>query len=325
MAKNKKAIKMTPANIVFVVVFCIVLIIYALSMIYPLLWGLNTSLKNRYDFNINVGGNVLGFPTLDATDVNNSREQFLHLANYKAVIDRLEMTTVGSYYQNGVLVHEELAVIKTGLGRMIVNTLIFCGVAAVLKAFVPAVAAYLCAKYKYASSSIIYYVILIAMTIPIVGTQPAELEMLRNLGIYSSWFQHVLQTFNMNGMYFFVFYAYYQGLSDTYMEAAEIDGASQFRIVLTIVIPLSITTITAVMLLTFVQYWNNYQTPTLYFPRYPTLAQGVQYIGNLAQDGLGSVVYKLASCMMLAIPLLILFLCFHKKLMGNLSLGGIKE
>ncbi len=318
MAKMKKTIKMTPANIAFVVVFCLILAIYALSMIAPLVWGLNTSLKSFDDYKYNI--NILGFPTLKG-DIN-SKQELLRLSNYKLVFNNLSLKVDSGYYFRG---EQIIFQGEAGFGKLLLNTLIFCGVACVLKAFVPAIAAYLCVKYRYASSSIIYYVILIAMTIPIVGTQPAEIDMLRNLGIYSTWFQHVLQTFNMNGMYFFVFYAYYQGLNDTYMEAAEIDGASQFKTLWTIVIPLSFTTISAVMLLTFVQYWNDYKVPILYFPKYPTLAQAVQNLSTNNQGEIKEIPARLASCMILAVPLLVLFLCFHKKLMGNLSLGGIKE
>ena len=338
MAAHKKKIKMTTGNIIFVVVFCTVLVLYSLSMIYPLLWGLNTSLKSKLDFSVAGNNNVIGFPTLTqgvdefGIKIPDSINEFWHLANYKKLFvePRARIDISYSYYCRGVEIHTASTDLKylsrsAGFPELLSNTLIFCGVACVLKAFVPAIAAYFCAKYKYKSSSIIYYFLLVMMTIPIVGTQPAELNMLRNLGIYSTWFQHVLQTCNMTGIYFFVFFAYFQGLSDTYMEAAEIDGASQFRIITSIVIPLSIKSILAVMLLTFVTYWNNYSTPEIYYPTYPTLALMVQRVSQVGQGVLDTTPARCAACMLLAIPLLILFLCFHKQLMGNVSLGGIKE
>ncbi len=326
MAKGK--IKKTPGTIIFIAVFCTVLVLYAISMIVPLLWGLNTSLKSNADFK--TFGNVLGFPNINGYESNGrlvggSHDELLKLKNYTEVINQLYLEAKVNYVTSyGVRVRVDTFKVDT-LG-LIVNTLIFCGIACINKAFVPAISAYMCSKYRYASSAIIYYTLLVIMTVPIVGTQPAELNMLRDMQIYSTWFQHVLQTFNMSGIYFFVFYAYYQGLSDTYMEAAEIDGASQLRILLTIVIPLSITTITAVILLTFVGYWNNYSTPLLYYPDKPTLALGVQKAATGGSGtGINTTPEKIAACMMLAVPLLILFLCFHKKLMGNLSIGGIKE
>lgn len=144
----------------------------------------------------------------------------------------------------------------------------------------------------------------------------------------SNW----IQKFHFSGMYFFVYYAFYEGLSDAYSEAAEIDGASQFKILLHIIIPLSMKMIGSVMLIQFINLWNDYQTPLLYLPTKPTLAYSVYLFMAGQGDGVLGFPNNLktnyplqtAACMVLAVPVLIIYCAFNKKLLGDISMGGIK-
>ena len=126
-------------------------------------------------------------------------------------------------------------------------------------------------------------------------------------------------------MYFLVFYSFFVGLSDSYVEAAEIDGASQFRVMLSVIIPLAKTMISACFIMFFVQTWNDYSTPLMYLPTHPTLAYGIYFNTVLGDTTLNRVPIRLASLMFLAIPSLIFFILFRERLMGNISMGGVKE
>jgi ABC-type maltose transport system permease subunit len=60
-------------------------------------------------------------------------------------------------------------------------------------------------------------------------------------------------------------------------------------------------------------------------PGYPTLAYGLYYLCNVPRDEIdASIPMQLAGCMLMALPLLALFMAGHKKLLGNVSLGGLK-
>ena len=162
------------------------------------------------------------------------------------------------------------------------------------------------------------------MTIPTVGIYPSEITLLRNLGLYDTMIGIYIQKFSCYGMYFFVFHAFFESIPDTYSEAAEIDGASQFTIMVRIMMPLAVKMIGTVMLIQFIHLWNDYQTAYLYLPSYPTLAYGVWYVNFQGGGELGRTPVRVASCMTLAIPVLIIFSFFKDKIMGNVSMGGIK-
>ena len=81
-----------------------------------------------------------------------------------------------------------------------------------------------------------------------------------------------------------------------------------------------------VLLIQFIGFWNDFQTPLLYLgDEYPTVAYWLFRFNENTMSGVSTVPVKVAGTMVLVIPIFILFLIFSKKLMGNLSLGGIKE
>ena len=326
MNKQKKGKIFSP----FVIIFFILFMVYVLSMFFILGWGLLTSLKNPMDFSMYdpLGGkNVLGFPniSLDAPEFLSSRDYLFKLKNYTDLFGMFEVDTLGrgSYYSRGKLILMPREVFS--FWDMLLNTVIFCFNSAFFKVAALTITAYCCAKYKFFLSKIVYGFVVVAMTIPIIGTAPAELNMYRDLGIYSTWMQNIMQSFSFTGMYFLVVHAFFESMSNTYIEAAEIDGASQLTIFLRIAVPLAKNVIFSIFIITFITAWNGYETVLLYFPTKPTLAYGVFDTSRKSQSGASSVPFKCASCFVLALPIIVLFSIFHKRIMGNVSMGGIKE
>jgi ABC-type glycerol-3-phosphate transport system permease component len=309
-----------------VVVLCTLLIVCCLFVLIPLIWGLSTSLKSKLDF-LRVGNdNVLGFPTLDKNNKFNSFDAFFKLENYVNVFNEMSFTIKGgAYYSRGQRIPATQK-IEVGLLDLLFNSIVFCVVGAGLKTIVPAVCAFICAKYKFKWVKIVPALVIFNMTVPVVGTLPSELQLLRDMGIYDTWFMHAFQSASFDGTYFLVFLATYAGLSDAYIEAAEIDGASQLRVLISIALPLTIKIISTIFLLNFISYWNNYTSPLIYLPTHPTLAWGAFQLDKDSQiPELNSVPGKVSASMFLAMPVLILFLFLREKIMGNVSMGGIKE
>ena len=321
---TKKTVTVT--KVVFVILF-VVLALYTLIMLSSLLWGLITSLKSSNDFEN--FGNVIGFPNINVegtpyAGIPSGRDALLKLANYKIVLEKFVITRRAVYY--GLGPEQIVHTCKAGFGELLVNTLLYTVGGALIYAIMPALTAYLCAKYPYKLSAILVVVYTLMMCMPIVGSTPFELTFLRNTGLYDNIIGNYIQKMTGSGMYFFVYLAYFKGTSETYREAAQIDGASQFRIMTTIYFPLAIKIIATVFLIQFVALWNDYQTPLLYLPTHPTLAYAVYYVSYEAfEPALYHTPPRIAGLMLLAVPIVILFAVFKDKLMGDISLGGIKE
>ena len=349
---KKRVERNTVTTVIFAIVFAI-LIIYSLSVIITLLWGVMTSLKSLEDinggFNFYTRKNILGFPDLDASHVwvdpetgeeyiYHSRREFFQLFNYKQVIELFTYKKTTSFYANGrteAIAHYQ----KVWFGGsasganyatfidILINTILYTVGGAAIMCFMPAITAYITAKYDYVWCKVLHMINIIIMCIPVVGRYPTELTFLRNSGLYDNLLGNYVQKMTGSGTYYLVYYAFFKGLSNVYRDAASIDGASEFMITFRIYFPLAQKMILTVFLIQFVNLWNDYQTLYLYLPSYPTFAYMVFYKVIEATDNtmFQELPMKTAACMFLAVPVLVLFIIFKDKLMGSISLGGIKE
>ena len=345
---KRKVEKNTVATVILAIIFA-VLIIYSLSVIFTLLWGIMTSLKSGNDIKgAFYGANLLGFPDLDPSHVRvtskgkevifHSRKEFLQLYNYRRIIEEFTYQKSTSFYVNGgrdAIVHYQKVWLGGSKGGevfatfidILINTVLYTVGGAAIMCFMPAITAYITAKYDYPWSKALHMINIIIMCIPVVGIYPTELTFLRNSGLYDNILGNYVQKMTGSGTYYLVYYAFFKGLSDVYRDAASKDGASEWTITFRIYFPLAQKMILTVFLIQFVNLWNDYQTLYLYLPSYPTFAYMIYYkvIEATSKTVFQEIQMKTAACMFLAIPVLILFIIFKDKLMGSITLGGIKE
>lgn len=279
------------------IVMAVILGLYCLVLAIWLVWALLTSFKNPNDFL----GNKYGLPTPWYFD------------NFAYVIYE---------YKVEKLIDGVSTVISTG--DMILNSVLYSVGSAFVATLVPCITAYLCARYKYKFSKIIYSIVLVCMVIPIVGSQASELQIVIKMGIYDHMFGMWILKSGFLGLYFLVFHEVFLSIPNAYGEAAEIDGASDFCIMTKISLPLAKNTFFTVLLIMFVTYWNDFQTPMLYLPTHPTISEALYWIKSSSFNYFAKMPVKMAAPMMFLIPVLVIFLCFHKRLLGNLTVGGVK-
>jgi len=279
------------------IVMAVILGLYCLVLAIWLVWALLTSFKNPNDFL----GNKYGLPNPWYFD------------NFAYVIYE---------YKVEKLIDGVSTVISTG--DMILNSVLYSVGSAFIATLVPCITAYLCARYKYKFSKIIYSIVLVCMVIPIVGSQASELQIVIKMGIYDHMFGMWILKSGFLGLYFLVFHEVFLSIPNAYGEAAEIDGASDFCIMTKISLPLAKNTFFTVLLIMFVTYWNDFQTPMLYLPTHPTISEALYWIKSSSFNYFAKMPVKMAAPMMFLIPVLVIFLCFHKRLLGNLTVGGVK-
>lgn len=276
------------------------LVIYSISILYLLCWGIFTSLKTNREFLIDQ--NFFGLP------------KNLAFENYKAVFD--------NFY---VRVNRDGKMMEIRMLKQLLYTLIYAGGGSFLSAVAPLLVAYACSRFNYKTNTVLTTTVLLSMIIPIVGAQSSMVSVLHNLNFYDTLHGAVIMKFNFANIYFLIFIGVLGGVSKSFTEAAVIDGANEAQIALKINFPLVRNVFFTVMLIFFIEYWNDYNMPLLYMPSHPTLAYGVWFLANNTNGELNVTPRKMSGCMMIVVPIVILFVCFQDKLMSNLSVGGVKE
>ena len=281
------------------IICCAFLTIYSVVMILLFLWAFLNSLKTKWDFRLN----IFGLP-----------KEWMW-SNYKTVVSEFYVNVKSGYGYRDVYTFE-----------MLVNTLLYGVGSAFISAFVPCMVAYVVAKYKFRFLKIYYVIVIVTMVLPLIGLTSSELNLAIKLGLYDSIPGIWVMRAHFLSMYFLVFYASFKQIPDSFKEAAEIDGSSNWKIFAVISLPIIKGMFFTVVLLMFVGYWNDYSVALIYLPSHPTLAVGLwRFSISTNKASLSSVPMQLAGCMYLFVPIFVIFLIFHDKFMGNISIGGLKE
>lgn len=290
--------RFTPTTIILMSV----LILYSVSLLLPILWGLSTSLKTDLDFYLNP------FWLPDGWFWN------WQWSNYSyAFMNFVVKVEAGAGFR--IIYMEE----------MFLYTILYALGCAFFQSFVCCVVAYMVAKFDYFFSKVIYTVVIVAMILPIVGSLPSEIQMSRALGFFDTiWGMWIMKS-HFLGMYFLVFHAMFRGIPKEFADAARVDGAGNFQVLFSIMMPLVRNTLFTVILLNFIGYWNDYQVPLIYLPSYPTIAYGLYLFNFSTINSLSTIPMKITGCMIMMLPILIVFLIFRNRLIGNISIGGLKE
>ncbi|MBE5733530.1 MAG: carbohydrate ABC transporter permease [Clostridiales bacterium] len=301
---------------IYAIVVGLILAIYAISVIGSLLWGVLTSLKYRTDFM----DNLLGLPNMEIWEKKGGNI----FTNYTSLFSALEKDFEKTFHQGWNLDIPTVNKSHVDFFGFTLNTLLYAGGSAFFGALAPCIMGYMCSKFKYKFSGIIYGFVLLKMVMPMIGNTTAVITLMRRFCIYDTIWGMWIKNLTFENTYFLIFYAFFSGVSDTYAEAAQLDGASYFRVMFTIYIPLAIKTFSTIFLLQFVAMYNDYNTSLLYIPTHPTLAYAVLIFGGQHNSG-ANVPFNFAAAMALAMPMVIVFVIFKNKLMGNISVGGVKE
>ena len=281
----------------------VILILYTALLLVLLAWGGMTSLKTRADFY----DNKLGLPSGSIFTWG--------WDNYSFVLENFAVVKIDELGRK----------ISINIWGQLTNTLLYAVGGALVTTGCCCIVAYVTAKFSYFFSKIVYTVVLVTMVIPIVGSTPSMLLLLRRTNLYDTWLGTYFMRFTFLGLYYLIFHGVFEGISKEYSEAATLDGANEYKIFFLIILPLVKTTFYTVFLIQFIEYWNDYNMALMYMPTHPTLAYGVYYLSVSNMNGLSSAPMRMVACVILALPLITVFVLFRDKIMGNVTMGGVKE
>lgn len=182
--------------------------------------------------------------------------------------------------------------------------------------------AYTVTKYKFPGSTHVYTFILIIMTLPLYGGSAGMYRLLYNLGLIDSY-AHVLLAGGVTSANTLYYMAFFKNVSNTYMEAARMDGANDFQIYYKVMMPQAKPIFGALFLTAWIGDWNNYESPLIYLPNLPTLPVGIyQFYTEMTYRARADILF--AACIIVTIPALLLFVIFNKTITTSVSFGGIK-
>ena len=262
------------------------LFIWALIVLFPFYWMVLSSLKSYSAYNSEY---IPKFFTLSPT-LENYREAFTAVP----------------------------------LAKYFLNTVIFTIATTALMMVVITLAAFAFARLNFKGRDIVFTIFLALMMLPSELVVITNFVTITDLGLRNTFTGLILPSVTS------VFYIYllrenFAQIPDEMYYAARVDGASDFRYLMRVMIPICKPTIVTVIILKVIECWNSYVWPRLITDdqNYFLVSNGIQ---EIRENGFGreNIPAMMAAVVVISVPLIVLFLIFRKKIMAGVSRGGTK-
>jgi len=287
MSDNTKAKKLASKSknqIVSKIIIYAILLLITAAMLVPFIWMLSASIK---------------------TD----REVFL--------MDPFVLIPETPRWDNYVKIWTKIPMLK-----FVGNTVFLTIVVTILQLLTSSFAAYSFAKldFKHKNKLFLAYIATIAM--PWQVYMVPQFIMMRSMGLNDKLLAMIcLQAFSAFGV--FLMKQFYEGIPSELCEAARIDGMSEYKIYMKIMLPLSKPALSTLTIFTFVNTWNDYLGPLIYLKTETkkTIQLGLKmFIGQYSSE-YGLI---MAGSVLSLIPVIIVFLCLQKYFVEGVASTGLK-
>ena len=262
------------------------LTVWGLLVLFPFYWMILTSLKSNATYNSEV---VPKFFTLTPT-----------MENYIT------------------------AFTEVPLARYFTNTLIYTVITTAAMVLVIVLAAYAFARLEFRGKNLVFTLFLSLMMIPNELVIITNFVTITNMNLRNTFTGLILPTITS------VFYIYllkenFEQVPDELYKAAKVDGTGDLKYLMKVMVPICKPTIVTIVILKVIECWNAYVWPRLITDNqaYYLVSNGIQ---EIKESGFGrdNVPAMMAAVVVISVPLIILFLIFHKKIMEGVSRGGTK-
>ena len=210
------------------------------------------------------------------------------------------------------------------LGRYFLNTFLFTVGTTALMLIVTVLAAFAFARLQFKGRDLAFTIFLSLMMIPTELVVITNYVTVTDLNLRNSFTGLILPSVTS------VFYIYllrenFAQIPDELYYAAKVDGTSDFKYLCRVMIPICRPTIITITILKVIECWNSYVWPRLVTDdeMYFLVSNGIQ---SIRENGFGreNIPAMMAAVVVISVPLIVLFLIFHKKIMAGVSRGGTK-
>jgi len=203
------------------------------------------------------------------------------------------------------------------------NTLIYAVPAVIGTVISCSLVAYGFALIKWRGRNAMFLFLLATMMLPSQVTLIPLYVIYAKLGWINTYLPLLVPTFLGSPFFIFLLRQFFMGMPKELIDAARLDGASELRILTTIVAPLSAPALITVGILTFIDKWNDFYGPLIYLqkPELQPLSLAVQVFQT--QHGTDWPVLMAAS-ILVAAPLVALYFVAQRKFIEGITLTGLK-
>ncbi|MBE6723929.1 MAG: carbohydrate ABC transporter permease [Ruminococcaceae bacterium] len=210
------------------------------------------------------------------------------------------------------------------LGRYFFNTIVFTVATTAVMLVVTVLAAFAFSRLEFRGKNIVFAFFLSLMMIP------NELVVITNFVTITDWnmrntFWGLILPSVTSVFYIYLLKENFEQIPDELYKAAKVDGTSDLKYLLRVMLPICRPTVVTVVILKVIECWNAYVWPRLITDdqNYFLVSNGIQ---EIRENGFGreNIPAMMAAVVVISLPLVVLFLIFRKKIMSGVMRGGTK-
>jgi multiple sugar transport system permease protein len=210
--------------------------------------------------------------------------------------------------------------------RYLLNSVVVATLITVGQVFFSAMAAYAFARLQWRHRDRVFAIFLGGLMIPSIFTLLPNFVLIKQLGLVDTLLGIALPTMLMTPFAVFFLRQFFLGISREVEEAALVEGASKVRVFFRLIMPMSAAPIATLAILTYISAWNEYFWALMVSytdrSRVLTVALGV-FKSQTPQTG-PDWAGLMAATLVAALPMLILFMVFAKRIVNSIGFSGIK-
>jgi multiple sugar transport system permease protein len=210
------------------------------------------------------------------------------------------------------------------VGRWFRNSLIIAVLVTAITVTVNLLAGFAFAKLPFRGINAVFLVLLSTMMIPIQAIMVAQFKLVVKLGIFGNIWAVILPS---SASVFGIFLArqFFIAIPDELLEAARCDGASTLRTFRSIVLPLCKPLVAVLTLMTFMYEWNDFTWPLIVFFSDDTkFTVPIGLVTDIKGQYTANYGAIMAMSLLMALPMVVLFVAFQKYFVQGLARSGIK-
>ena len=210
----------------------------------------------------------------------------------------------------------------TTIGRFMLNSLILAGGSSIIRIITASLAAFAFSFFRFKGKNVLFMLCLGTVMIPSDVVLVTNYHTISKAGLVNTYLG-MMSVFCVAAMNIFMMRQNFLTFSKSLQEAAYVDGCSNFQFFWKILMPTSMSVLTAVFISSFISTWNTYLWPMLVTnkPSMRTVQLGVTMLNYEDGNVYGPV---MAASMMVLVPTVMVFLIFRKKIVSGIMGGSVK-
>ena len=266
------------------------LVVAALLMIAPFLWSISTSLKQP--------GDVFAYPPTLLPDP----------VTFQNYIDVFTKLTFDRYFLNSVIVTGSVVLLNVLFGTA---------------------AAYAFAKLRFPGRNAIFFLLLLTLMVPfqvnLIPLYKIMVELHKAIpAIGADTYFGIVAPSAIQVFGIFLMRQFLRAIPDEILESARMDGASELRILRSIVFPIALPGMATLAIFTFLGAWNDFLWPLIVTnsDEMRTMPVGLALLARKNASNWGDT---MAGTVLTAAPLIVMFLILQRRFIEGLTAGSVKD